>query len=134
MRILMVIILFLHGMVHLLYAGHSKRIFEMVPGLAWPEGSWLLNRLPSETVRLLAVILLITADSLFTISGAGLLLQTNWWRIALVSAAVFSSSVFAVLWDGKMDNLPGKGAVGIVINLGLILFSVLWGWIGLLSG
>jgi hypothetical protein len=35
----------LHAFVHLLYAGQAARWFELRPGLAWPEGAWLLARL-----------------------------------------------------------------------------------------
>ena len=45
MWIALVLFLFLHGMVHLLYAGHSLRLFELRPGLSWPDSSWAFSRL-----------------------------------------------------------------------------------------
>jgi hypothetical protein len=44
MTILFGILLILHGLVHFLYAGHSRRLFELRPGFLWPESSWLFSK------------------------------------------------------------------------------------------
>ena len=47
MRFVVGIFLILHGIVYLLYFGHSMRLFELRPGLLWPEAAWryfLYNR------------------------------------------------------------------------------------------
>jgi hypothetical protein len=125
-QIIVGIFAFLHGTVHLLYAGHSKRIFEMAQGMAWPDGSVVDRALGTDVTRLLAAALLVMADMAFTLSGVGLLLDAGWWRLALPAASVFSSAVFLVFWNGRLDSLPSQGAVGILINIGLIGFSVGW--------
>ena len=49
------IFLTMHAVVHLLYAGQSWKLFELRPGLMWPEGSWLFSHLPGErTLQALA--------------------------------------------------------------------------------
>ena len=35
----------LHGLVHLLNLGQSVRLFELQPGMTWPDGSWAFSRL-----------------------------------------------------------------------------------------
>jgi hypothetical protein len=62
MRFIFGIFILLHGLVHLLYFGHSLRYFELKPGMVWPDGSWILSRLISDqAARNLAGILLILA-------------------------------------------------------------------------
>ena len=39
-RILVSLLVILHGLVHLLYFGQSARLFELQPGMGWPDGSW----------------------------------------------------------------------------------------------
>jgi len=134
MRIVLFIFLILHGAVHVFYAMHSKGVFKMAPEMEWPDGSILLEKTAPESIRRWAVILLITADMAFSAAAVGVLLQTGWWQLALIAAALFSSAVFFVFWDGKYEKLANQGAVGILINLGLIVLSASWKWIGFLSG
>lgn len=47
MNIFMGIFLILHALVHLLYAGQSRRFFELRPGMTWPDGSWAFSNLPA---------------------------------------------------------------------------------------
>ena len=84
------VFLVLHGLVHLLYVGQSQRMFELQPGMVWPDGSWLLSRLlNNETVRWVTAVSLVIAALVFVISAAGLFLGQSWWRWALVGAAAF---------------------------------------------
>lgn len=54
-RSLVGVVLVLHGLVHLLYAGHSLGFFELQAGLRWPEGSWAVSKLcEDEAARSLA--------------------------------------------------------------------------------
>ena len=68
MRIILGIFFVLHGLVHMLYFGQSIRLFELSPGLLWPDSSWAFSRIMgNQNTRLLASIacvLLITVDSL----------------------------------------------------------------------
>lgn len=66
----------LHGFVHLLYVAQSRRLFELVPGLRWPDGSWAFaTMLGNATTRRLAGIACVVAAAAFVAGGVGLLLQ-----------------------------------------------------------
>jgi hypothetical protein len=123
--ILLGIFLILHGLVHLLYAGQSQRLFELRPGMLWPEGSWLFSRqLDDDAMRLMAVISLALAAFGFVAGGLGLFFHQDWWRTIIVGAAILSTTIFAVFWDGKRQSLADNGGVGVLINLA-ILVSIL---------
>ena len=118
------VFLVLHGLVHLLYLGQSLRFFELQPGLAWPDGAWLLNRFwQVETVRWVTAVSLIIATVGFVVSGIGLFWQFGWWRQMVVGTAVFSSALYLVLWDGGWQNLDDKGGVGILLNLAILFVA-----------
>lgn len=124
-RIAFGIFVVLHGLVHLLYCGHSARLFELQPGLAWPDGSWALARLvANQASRTLASVLLVIAAAGFALGGVGVLVQQAWWRPMVVAAAAFSTVIYVLFWDGTFRDLADKGAVGILINVA-ILVSVL---------
>jgi hypothetical protein len=112
------IFLVLHGLVHLLYAGQSLRYFQLRPDMTWPDGAWLFSRLFSDqTTRLLAAVMLALASIGFVIAGIALILQQDWWRPAVIGAAVFSSLIYILFWDGRFRALDAQGAVGLLINL-----------------
>lgn len=125
--ILFGIFFILHGLVHMLYAGQSRRYFELRPGMTWPDGSWLFSKfLSDETTRLAAVAALAIATLGFTAGGAGLLFRQEWWRPMAMGAAAFSSLIFIVLWDGRFQALDAKGGVGILINLAILAVALNW--------
>jgi hypothetical protein len=129
MIILMSIFLILHGLVHLLYAGQSWRLFELRPAMLWPDGSWLFSRLLGDgATRYLASIALLLAALGFVAGGLGLLLRQDWWRPATIGAAVFSSAIFILLWDGKFQALAEKGAVALMINIAILIIVMAFKW------
>ncbi|MBN1994241.1 MAG: hypothetical protein JW953_16205, partial [Anaerolineae bacterium] len=122
-RIIFGVFIVLHGLVHLLYFGQSWRLFELQPGLVWPDGSWAISRLfGDETTRLLASIFLVLAAIGFVAGGAGILLGQVWWRLVVVSAAAFSAILYILFWDGAWHshldkvNWPGRSQ-GLNLNL-----------------
>jgi hypothetical protein len=122
LTIVMGIFFILHGLVHLLYAGQSLRFFELQPKMTWPDGAWLTSRLLGDpATRMLAAILLVVAALGFIAAGLGLLLHQEWWRLAAVGSALISLFIFSLLWDGKLQALPDKGGVGLLINLVVLL-------------
>lgn len=128
-RILAGIFLILHGAVHVLYFGQSARIFELSPGMNWPDDAWALSRLVgTDVTRQLANILLLLAALIFVVSGAATFIKAEWWRIAVVSAAVFSTAVYILLWDGRFENLANNGWIGIMLNLGILAIVYLLNW------
>jgi hypothetical protein len=119
----------LHAMVHLLYAGQAMRFFELRPGMLWPDGAWLFSRLlGNEVIRLAAAIALALAALGYAAGGLGLFLRQDWWRPAAVGAAIVSSLIFVLLWDGQLQDLPEKGGVGILINLAILAVVLVFKW------
>lgn len=108
----------LHGLAHLLYFAQSRRLFELSPGLRWPDGSWAFSRhVSDETTRRLASFACAAAAVAFVVGGAGLLLQQEWWRAVVVGAAAFSAVIIMLLWDGTRRRLSDQGGIGLLIDV-----------------
>ena len=128
-RILFGVFIVLHGLVHLLYFGQSARYFELQPGMVWPDGSWVFSKFLAEGAnRMLANILLVLAAIGFVAAGIGVLAGQSWWQPVVMGAAVFSSTIFILFWDGTAQQLPNKGAVAILINAALLVALMLFQW------
>ena len=129
MRFIFGVFIVLHGLVHLLYAGQSARYFELNPGMLWPEGSWVFSKLLSnEATRNLASISLLLAAIGLIVGGIGIFAGQAWWRPVVVGAATFSSIVYIVFWNGNIQNLDAQGAVGIFIDLAILLAVLIFRW------
>ena len=127
--ILMGIFFILHGLVHLLYAGQSRRFFELRPGMTWPDSSWLFSKLLGDPpTRLLATVLLALAALGYITSGLGLFFHQSWWRSATIWTAISSSTIFLLFWDGKFQALDDKGGVGILLNLAILDVVLILRW------
>ena len=128
-NILFGIFLILHGLVHGLYFGHSARLYELQPGMVWPDGSWVFSRfMGTDAVRNLGGVLLILAAIGLVAGGIGILLGQGWWRNVTIGSAVFSAVTFLLLWDGVAKALPDKGGVAILINLAILLALLVFKW------
>ncbi len=122
MRFMLGVFIVLHGLVHLLYFGQSARYFELKPGMVWPDGSWTFSRfLGNEVVRNLANISLALAALGLIVGGVGIFVNQAWWRPVVVGIVAFSSLVYILFWNGRMQNLDGQGMVGILINIAILL-------------
>lgn len=129
LSILFGIFFVLHGIVHILYFGQSVRYFELQPGMAWPDGSWAFSRLLGDAgSRNLASVLLVLAAVIFVIGGIGIFAKQAWWRLVILAAAVFSSVIYLLFWDGSWGHLDNKGGVGILINLAILLALLVFRW------
>lgn len=129
LRVIAVLFLVLHGLVHMLYLGQSRRLFELQPGMVWPDGSWAFSRLlGDEATRALTAVLLILAALAFVAGGVGIMVQQGWWRPVTVGAAVFSGTLFVLLWDGAWQHLDDKGAVALLINAAIVVAVVVLRW------
>jgi hypothetical protein len=123
------IFLILHGLIHLLYFGQSARYFELKPGMVWPNGAWAFSRLlGDEATRNLASLALILAALGLAAGGIGILASQVWWRPVVVGAAVFSSLIYLLLWNGRTQNLDGQGAVGILIDIAILVAVLILRW------
>ncbi len=113
--------LILHGLVHLLYFGQSRRLFELTPGLTWPDGAWAFSRLlGSEAARSLAAAVCVLAAAAFLSGGVALLARQPWWRAAVIGAAAISCLLFLLFWDGSLRRLDAQGAVALLINAAIL--------------
>ncbi|MBE2222018.1 MAG: hypothetical protein IAF02_10775 [Anaerolineae bacterium] len=128
-KIIFGVFIVLHGLVHLLYFGQSRRMFELQPGMVWPDGSWAFSWLLSDGMtRWLTSTLLILAAIGFTVGGVGLLLKHSWWSSVVVGSAVFSCSIYILCWDGRWQDMDDKGLVGVLINLGIVTAVLFFQW------
>ncbi len=121
------IFLILHGLVHILYAGQSVHLFELRPGMNWPDEGWVLGRQSADdAMRFLVSISLGLAALGFAAGGVGLLMSRDWWQILAIGAAVLSTMIFAVFWDGKRQSLAENGGIGVLINLAILALVLIY--------
>ena len=129
LRIIFGVFMVLHGLVHLLYYGQSRRLFELQRGMVWPEGAWAFSRLFGDgTTRWLASIACVVAAVGFVAGGIGILAGQAWWRPAAVGAAAFSTAIFVLFWDGELHKLDNQGAIAILINIALLIAVLVLRW------
>ena len=50
------------------------------------------------------------------------------WLPVIAGSAIFSAVIFLLFWDGKMQALPNKGLIGILINLAILIVVFGLGW------
>ena len=128
-KIIAGVFLILHAIVHLLYFGQSARLFEMQPGLTWPDGSWAFSKLLGDnTTRSLAVIFCILAAAGFVIGGAGIFFSQSWWRTAVIASAVFSVALYILFWNGRLQHLDSQGGVGLLIDAAILAAILALRW------
>jgi hypothetical protein len=123
------IFIILHGLVHLLYFGQSRRIFELQPGMTWPDGSWALSKLVGdEATRSLASALCILTAIVLIAGGIGLFAKWSLWRPIVISGSVLSTIAYLLLWDGKLKGLDNQGGIGILISLAILASLLNFQW------
>jgi hypothetical protein len=123
------IFMLLHGLVHMLYFGHSRRFFEIQPGLPWPDGSWAFSKLLGDAAtRLLASISCVLAAIGFVVGGAGILAKQAWWHPVVMGSTILSTVIFILFWDGKRQMLDGKGLFAILINIAILVALLILHW------
>ena len=129
LRIIFGVFIVLHGLVHLLYFGQSRRLFELQSGMVWPDGSWAFSRLlGDEATRILASISCVLAAIGFVAGGTGILVRQAWWRPVVVGSAAFSAVILILFWDGKMQKLADKGGIGLLINIAVLVAVLILRW------
>jgi len=123
------VFLILHGFVHLLYCGQSARIFELQPGMVWPDGSWVFSRLLGDTSsRVVATVFLILAALGLIAAGLALLFGHGWWRPVAIASLTMSSLLFLALWNGRIEQLANQGAVGLAIDVAILIALLGFQW------
>lgn len=121
--------LVLHGLVHLLYTGQARRLFELRPGMTWPHGSWALSGvIGNEAARAVAAVCFAVVAVGYATGGTALLLGQQWWRPVALLAAALSAVAIVLLWDGVMHMLPDQGLIGLLIDLAIIVAVLAFRW------
>lgn len=119
----------LHGVVHLFYFGQSRRLFELQEGMVWPDGSWAFSKLLGDQVtRSLASVCCVVAAAGFVIGGVGIFAKQTWWHPATVISAAFSAVLFVLFWDGKRQMLSENGAIGLLIDVAILVAVLIFQW------
>jgi len=60
--------------------------------------------------------------------GIGIFLKQAWSRPVIAGAAIFSSIVYILLWDGVAQKLHDKGGIGVLINLAILAVLLILRW------
>jgi len=116
-------------MVHLLYFGQSWRLFELRPGMTWPDESWAFSKLlGNSTTRTLASAFCAVAAFGLAAGGVGMLLKRDWFHPVTVGAAVFASAIPILFWDGKLKKLDDQGFIGLLINIAILIVLLILRW------
>jgi uncharacterized membrane protein YphA (DoxX/SURF4 family) len=129
LRFIIGVFIVLHGLVHLLYVGQSRRLFELQAGMVWPDDSWAISKLlGNEATRLLASFCYVLAAIGFVVGGIGIFVGQAWWRSAVVGSAAFSSVMIILFWNGKMQELADQGLIAIMINVAILVAVLVLRW------
>ena len=129
LNIVIGVFIILHGLVHMLYFGQSRKFFELQPGMTWPDGSWAFSGfLGNATTRSLASFLLVLSAVIIVIGGIGLLAKWELWCSIVIGGTLLSTVAYLLLWNGKMQRLDNQGFVGILINLAILAALLIFRW------
>ena len=124
-HVLFGVFVLLHGLVHLIYAGHSARLWQLKPGLDWPDGSWALaTRLGDKSTRRWAGVAFVLMAAAFAVGGVGAINDLFWWRPLVVTASTASVSAYCLLWDGTRRDLDGQGAIGLLVSIATLVVAL----------
>jgi hypothetical protein len=122
LKLIFIVFIILHGLVHLLYYGQSARYFELNSGMTWPDGSWLFSKISSnETIRMLSNISCILVAFGFVVGGIIIVIGQSWWIPIIIVAAIFSSLVFIVFWNGQVQKLADQGLIAVLLNIAVLI-------------
>jgi len=118
-----------HGMVYAMYAAHAMRMFELKPGMTWPDASWALSGLIGDSaVRWLVAVLFLLVAAGFAVSGAALMFRQSWWGVLAAAAAVISTLLLLLVWDGRLQGLSEQGLYAVLINAGVVMCALALHW------
>lgn len=114
----------LHGLVHLLYMGHSLNYFELEKGFIWPDNSKLLSKIFGlKTKKMIAGVMCIIASISFLLAGVCVLMDHSWYHIEIIVAMMISTLLFIVFWDGTRRKLHTQGGIAILINILICVYT-----------
>ncbi|MFT4931274.1 MAG: hypothetical protein ACI91T_001149 [Natronomonas sp.] len=110
-----------HGLVHLWYVVLSQGWVTVEDATGWNGHSWLLSgSLAESTILSIASVVYVLVTVGFVVGGVGYALQSDWRSPVLIAAALLSTLMLVIMWDGRFDVLVEKGIVGLAINVALV--------------
>ena len=129
MRILVALLLVGHGLVHAIYVGQARRLYQVQPGARWPDGSWALSRVWGDpaTRWWVAVVFALVAAA-FAVTGVALLLRAPWWAPMAAAAAAASAATLLLAWDGRLRDVGVQGAYALAIDAAILLLALVVRW------
>ncbi|TVQ64842.1 MAG: hypothetical protein EA379_00690 [Phycisphaerales bacterium] len=118
-----------HGLVHAIYVGHARRLFEVRSGVVWPDGSWALSRtLGDPAARWFVAVTFSLVAAAFTVAAIALVLRQPWWAPLAGSAAAVSALALLLAWDGRLHDSAVQGAYAVVLDVVIAVFAVVVSW------
>jgi hypothetical protein len=130
MNILISIFILLHGLVHMWYVTLSQGWVEFQANMGWTGKSWLLtNMLGNDVTRMVATVFYGLSTIVFLVAGVGLLAKQDWSRTWMIVASVISTITIFVFWDGNIGMPVEKGLLGLLINIGILIAILIFGWL-----
>lgn len=124
MKILIGIIYILHGLVHLLYMGHSLKQFELEKGFIWPQNSCLLAGILSpQKKEMIAAALCAIAALCFILAGIFALTDQSLQKIVTIAATLTSTILYVSFWNGRIQKWHTQGGIAIIINMAILAYT-----------
>jgi hypothetical protein len=78
--------------------------------------------------RSLACITYLFATIGFVIGGIGIFVGQSWSQPVIVGAAVFSTVIIFLLWNGKRKMVVEQGGIGLFLNVLILVALLLLDW------
>lgn len=126
LKILLSIVIFLHGAVHVWYVLLIGNVVKYSPDMGWTGKSWLFPGVAVEGLfRFAGMAAYILSALLFVISSSGILMNKSWYPLWLLVSAVVSSIAVIFFFDGRFQLLVQKGMLGLIVNILIIVTLVI---------
>jgi hypothetical protein len=127
MKILIGVLLVLHGVIHAILAvipNPNSDQPEAATFFALWASPWLTERISGRTLKTLAIVLAVVAGIGFIASGLAVLevvLPHGWWRTLAIGSSAVSLLLCLLFWNRYL-------VVGPVVALGIIVGVGILGW------
>lgn len=112
-----------HGLAHMVYTSLAMGWLPANTNAStWTGASWLLTgALGLPNTRILGAVVFTAATLAFAITAGGLAFRQPWGTAWLAWTAIGSTLALFLFWDGSLSDLIGKGAIGLAINIALLV-------------
>ncbi len=123
LRVVLAVVLVMHGLGHVLFLGPALRLVDWA---GQTGGSWLISApLGDGPTHALGGLVWAASTVLFVVSAGGLLVSQEWWRPVALAGAVVSLFGIAVFWDGIATT---SAAFALVVDVAIIVALAVIHW------